>query len=118
MFKDKIVLDVGCGAAGKTLYYASKGVKRIYGIDPVKDYKDEAYNLAKQKDLEDKFQFVIGDAANLDFENDFFDTIIMNDAMEHVDKPLEVLNECYRVLKPGGMLYVNFLHTIILLVLI
>ena len=29
----------------------------------------------------------------------------MNDAMEHVEKPLEVLRECYRVLKPGSRLY-------------
>ncbi len=108
MFENKVVLDVGCGAAGKTLYYASKNVKKIYGIDPVEGYKDEANNLAKQKALNDKFQFVLGDAANLDFENNFFDTIIMNDAMEHVDMPLEVLNECYRVLRPGGRLYVNF----------
>ena len=32
----------------------------------------------------------------------------MNDAMEHVDKPDEVLKELYRILKPGGKFYVNF----------
>ena len=33
MFKDKVVLDIGCGAAGKTVFYASKGVKRIVGVE-------------------------------------------------------------------------------------
>ena len=108
MFKDKVVLDIGCGAGGKTLYYASKGVKKIYGVDVVDRYKEESSQLAQQKDLSHLFEFILGDAANLQFEDSTFDTIIMNDAMEHVDKPLEILKECHRVLKPGGKLYVNF----------
>jgi ubiquinone/menaquinone biosynthesis C-methylase UbiE len=108
MFKDKKVLDIGCGAAGKTLYYASMGAGKVWGVDVVAHYEKEAYELAKSKGLQDKFTFVLGDAANLPFEDGFFDTIIVNDAMEHVDKPLAVLRECYRVLKKGGRLYVNF----------
>lgn len=108
MFKDKVVLDIGCGAAGKTLSYAAIGVKHIYGIDVVDYYEKEAKELADKKGLSELFTFICADAAKLSFSDNFFDTIIMNDAMEHVDKPLEVLNECYRVLKPGGRLFVNF----------
>jgi len=108
MFKGKTVLDIGCGAGGKTLYYASQGVSMIYGIDILPKYEAEAYALAAEKGLQDKFRFLTGDAANLNFGDGFFDAIVMNDAMEHVGKPLEVLKECYRVLKPGGRLYLNF----------
>ncbi|MCK9444006.1 MAG: class I SAM-dependent methyltransferase [Tissierellaceae bacterium] len=108
MFKDKRVLDIGCGAGGKTLYYASRGVDKVWGIEVVEHYEDEANDLAEERGLRDKFQFVLGDAANMPFEDNFFHTIIMNDAMEHVDEPLTVLEECHRVLKPGGRLYVNF----------
>ncbi|KAB3534711.1 class I SAM-dependent methyltransferase [Alkaliphilus pronyensis] len=108
ILKDKVVLDIGCGAAGKTLYYAAQGAKKVYGIEVVERYEEEAKALAKEKGLEDRFQFISGDAAKLPFQENHFDTIIMNDAMEHVDKPLQVLNECYRVLKPKGRLYVNF----------
>lgn len=108
MFKDKVVLDIGCGAGGKTLFYAAQGAEKVYGIDVVEHYKEEANALAKEKGLEDQFEFLLGDAAQLPFEKDFFDTIIMNDAMEHVDDPLKVLKECYKVLKPKGRLYVNF----------
>lgn len=108
MFKDKVVLDIGCGAGGKTIYYASLGVKKIYGLEILEKYKEEAEKLAAQKGYADRFTFISEDAAQMSFESGTFDAIIMNDAMEHVDKPLEVLNECYRVLKPGGKLYLNF----------
>ncbi len=108
MFKDKTVLDIGCGAGGKTLYYASQGAKKVYGVDIVSRYENDAKKLARDKGLESRFQFVLGDASKLDFEDGFFDVIIMNDAMEHVDEPLKVLKECYRVLKKNGRLYLNF----------
>ena len=108
IFKDKTVLDVGCGAAGKTLYYASCGVKKIYGIDIVPKYKEESLALALDKKLIDRFEFILADVSKLPFEDGTFDTIVMNDAMEHLSKPVEVLNECHRVLKPKGILYINF----------
>ena len=108
MFKDKLVLDIGCGAGGKTVFYASKGVKKIIGIEILGKYKEEAENLAKEYGMGDKFEFIQGDAASMPFEDEAFDTIIMNDAMEHVDKPEMVLKECYRILKKDGRLYLNF----------
>ncbi|MDI9495586.1 MAG: class I SAM-dependent methyltransferase [Bacillota bacterium] len=108
MFKDKVVLDIGCGAGGKTVYYASLGVKKIRGLEILEKYREEAENLAKAHNLADKFEFVRGDAADMPFEDETFDTIIMNDAMEHVDKPEKVIEECYRVLKKDGRLYLNF----------
>ncbi len=107
MFKDKMVLDVGCGAGGKSLYYLTKGAKQVVGIDVVEKYKQESENLAKELSLQG-FTFYVQDAANTDFKDDFFDTIIMNDAMEHVADPTAVLREMKRILKPGGRLYVNF----------
>ena len=48
------------------------------------------------------------DAAELPFESDSIDTVIMNDAMEHFPEPEKVLKEALRVLKPEGRVYVNF----------
>lgn len=108
MFKDKEILDIGCGAAGKSLYYASKGANHVTGIEIVEHYEQEANELAKKLKLENKFTFVLGDGAKMPFKENSFDTVIMNDAMEHVDDPESVLKEINRVLKPKGRLYVNF----------
>ena len=107
MFKGKDVLDIGCGAAGKSLFYLSLGAKSVTGIDVVERYEQEAYDLQEKLGLSG-FTFKLEDAAKMSFEDNSFDTIIMNDAMEHVAEPEKVLNEVYRVLKPGGKLYVNF----------
>ena len=108
MFQNKVVLDVGCGAAGKTMYYASLGASKIVGMDIVEHYQAEAEALAQELGFADRFEFVAGDAAHTSFPDNTFDTVIMNDAMEHVDRPDEVLAEVRRILKPGGRLYVNF----------
>ena len=107
MFKDKDVLDIGCGAAGKSLYYLSLGAKSVTGIDVVEKYEKEAYSLQNELGLSG-FRFCVADAADTHFQENSFDSIIMNDAMEHVDKPDAVLKEVKRILKPGGKLYVNF----------
>lgn len=108
MFRDKTALDIGCGAGGKTIYYASLGVRQIIGLEILDKYKEEAEQLAKKYHQESVFSYHTGDAANMTFDPNTFDTIIMNDAMEHVADPEAVLGECYRVLKPGGHLYINF----------
>ncbi len=108
MFRDKVVVDIGCGAAGKSLYYASCGAKEVIGVDILEKYREEAEGLAKSLQLQDRFRFIAADATMLPFEPDTIDTIIMNDAMEHVDRPEAILEEALRVLKPGGRLYVNF----------
>ena len=108
MFKDKTVLDIGCGAAGKSLYYASLGAKMVHGADVVERYREESKKLSIEKGLEDKFEFHLCDAKKLEFEDETFDTIIMNDSMEHVAEPEEVVKECMRVLKPNGRLFINF----------
>ena len=107
MFFGKNVLDIGCGAGGKSLYYLSKGAEHVTGVDVVEKYKDESNSLMKKLNLEG-FEFVSADAAKMPFNNSVFDTVIMNDAMEHVQDPAAVLQEVYRVLKPNGKLYINF----------
>ena len=108
MFSDKTVVDIGCGAGGKSLYYASRGVKEVIGVEILEKYRAEADTLSNELGLTNQFRFVCADAAALPFADGSIDTIIMNDAMEHVARPEVVLSEMMRVLRPGGRLFVNF----------
>lgn len=46
---------------------------------------------------------VVGDALNLLFEDDSFDTVISTQVLEHVEKPWIMVKEIHRVLKTGGV---------------
>jgi 2-polyprenyl-3-methyl-5-hydroxy-6-metoxy-1,4-benzoquinol methylase len=91
MFSGKTVLDIGCGAAGKSLYYASLGARRVVGLDVLERYRGEALEHARRKGFEDRFEYVCADAAETGFADGEFDTVIMNDAVEHVARPEAVL---------------------------
>lgn len=104
----KKVLDMGCGASGKSLYYVSIGATEVVGVDIVPHYKEEAEAFAEKLGFSDRFAFILGDALNLPVEDCTFDVVIMNDFMEHIYDPERAVTEALRVLKPGGRLYINF----------
>lgn len=108
MFLDKEVLDMGCGAAGKSIYYASLGAKMVVGVDIVPHYEAEANELAAKLGYADKFRFVLASADSLPFPDESFDTVIMNDFMEHISNPEAALLEARRLLKKDGRIFINF----------
>lgn len=108
MFEGKQVLDMGCGAAGKTLYYCSLGAEQVTGVEIVAHYEQEANALARELGFADRFRFVCASAFELPFPDGFFDTIIMNDFMEHVSDPACTLREAMRLISPTGAIYINF----------
>lgn len=108
LFRDKRVLDLGCGAAGKSLYYVTQGAKKVTGVEIVSHYQAEAEALAEQLGLSDRFEFVSASALDLPFPDGSFDTVIMNDFMEHISDPEGVLRESMRLLAPGGRIFINF----------
>lgn len=106
--KNMNILDMGCGAGGKSIYYLSIGAASVTGVDVVEHYRSEAENFAKEKGYSENFRFIVGDAGNLNFPDGSFDTIIMNDFFEHASDPKGILTEALRLAKAGGGIYINF----------
>ena len=90
------VLDVGCGV-GKFVGYAVEKGAEGYGID----FSPSVIKLAKANF---KGQFVVGDITKMPYQNNFFDKIFCDEVYEHLslDEGQKMVNEIYRVLKPGG----------------
>jgi ubiquinone/menaquinone biosynthesis C-methylase UbiE len=105
--KNKILLDVGCGYGGRSVYYASMGAK-VIAID-IKPKRFKLSNeFAKLHNVDRQVTFQIADAAYLPFKNNSFDVVMSNNAMQYISNPLQSLNEFKRVVKPDGLICINF----------
>jgi Methylase involved in ubiquinone/menaquinone biosynthesis len=90
-------LDVGCGT-GFILSQVSDQVSRC-GID----LSPQMIERAKQT-LKEQAELVVGDAENLPWSDEWFDTVCCTFSFHHYPNPKKVLAEINRVLKKGGRL--------------
>lgn len=95
-------LDIGTGNGDFTLMISSQICSNeIFGID----INNEAVSLAKEKGI-NSFALNINNQ-KLPFPNDYFDLITSMDIIEHLTNSDNLLNEVFRVLKPGGVFLVS-----------
>jgi SAM-dependent methyltransferase len=102
----KDVLDLGCGYGGRSVRYAELGVRSLCGIEPAKRGCLEARDFAITNKVASRF--VVGVAESLPFRPACFDCVISYDVVEHVCDVTKTLEECLRVLRPGGSFYAIF----------
>jgi len=94
------ILDIGC--AGGAFLQAAKnlGISGI-GLEPNKwmcEYARSTYGIdARSGTLRDHH-----------FPDETFDLVSLWDVIEHVPSPKDVLEEIQRIVKPGGVLIVNY----------
>lgn len=90
------LLDIGCGVSPLCEEARVKeNGNEVYGID----FADKLI-----KRLQEKFPFVnysVADFYNLPFEDNFFDTVVLGEVIEHAEEPEKVIEEAFRVLKKG-----------------
>jgi ubiquinone/menaquinone biosynthesis C-methylase UbiE len=90
-----ILLDIGCGNKPYFKLFQPY-VKKYIGLD----FQDTAGERICNAD-------VIGDALGLPFDNNYFDTVLSTEVLEHVPEPQKMFHEIFRVLKPGGILILS-----------
>lgn len=101
-YNSPLVLELGC-ANGMFSRHVLKELSlvRLIGCD----ISQSAIKMAKERNLNhQRANYLINDASLLPYKNEIFDAVIGNSILHHVPVGL-VLNECYRVLKPGGIIW-------------
>lgn len=93
-FRDKKVLEVGCGYGGDGKLIAEVA-KQVVCTDI---YQDPRWNSMKEANL----SFAIADAKKLSYPANFFDVTLAKDLLHHIDDPHQVLRQLGRVTKKGG----------------
>jgi len=84
---DDVYLEIGAGA----------GISK----DFLERYKIQRTDFMGSEDNDIRGNV---DAHALPYENDMFDGVLLFDALHHFARPMDAMNECLRVTKPGGKL--------------
>lgn len=116
--KNTKILDCGCGKGHHTAALAGFGYKNITGIDLSETsgeggiYNKETLGSLWQLPLWEKLgsqfgtNYLFYDGNTTPFKNETFDVVLLYAVIEHVDLPETFLQECSRILKPGGKILI------------
>ena len=108
-FKNKKVLDFGCGHGSLTLDIAALGAQKVIGID----LEINLINFAKKNldqnfpALKDKVEFELIDLLTTDKFKDI-DYIVSKDTFEHSLHLDKILEKFHQILKKDGRIFVGF----------
>ncbi len=93
--KEMKVYDIGCGSKPFKAYMVGREIPYI-GVDIEDGFYDPGHI-----DL-------VGSAYAVPAEDGCADAVISNQVIEHLERPLEALDEAARILKKGGILFLAF----------
>lgn len=93
------ILDIGCGK-GEFLSLAKERGWEIFGLEPSKGFaefisKNYGLNITS-KPLEEA-----------GYQDSFFDVVVLNMVLEHIDEPRKMLGLIGRILKKNGILFIE-----------
>jgi 2-polyprenyl-3-methyl-5-hydroxy-6-metoxy-1,4-benzoquinol methylase len=110
LLSEKAVLDLGCWCGGMAVSMAERcGIRNMYGIDVNNAFIRAANIFASTRhDKRINYNFQVGFGESLPYEDNFFDAVVSNDVLEHVKSVKKTLEECKRIIKPGGMIFSVF----------
>ena len=102
----KNILDVATGTGDLAIEMLKATPDKITGIDISNGMLEIGRKKIKEKGLEDKISLQQADSENLPFEDNDFDAVCVSFGARNFENLENGLSEMYRVLKPGGKLYI------------
>ena len=96
------VLDWGCGHGQISHLLRQRGVD-VVAFDYAEGSEPRVVVLEHYPEIE---AHVSGEPVALPFPENHFDTVLSCGVLEHVQRPVDSLQELHRVLRPGGRLFI------------
>lgn len=96
------IIDFGGGFAGSARHLAKKFGCRITVINLSETENERGRKMNGQQGLDHLIDIIDGSYDDVPLEDEQFDIVWSEDAILHSNKKQEVVNEAYRLLKPGG----------------
>ena len=106
------VLDTGSGVGGPALRLAQYYGCQVTGLELVESSVEIARTRVTEAEMQERVVFQCGNATAMPFEDSTFSVIWSQDAWCHIDDRQVLLEECARVIAPGGtLLFSDWLFT-------
>lgn len=93
------LLDIGCSSGALLRIAKDLGFSRAEGVEPAP--------LAAQSANEAGLKVTCGLLHEAKFPNASFDALTLFEVIEHLKDPAALLQECRRILRPGGMMLIG-----------
>lgn len=114
LYRNKIILDVGCGNGHMVHYFAQHGARISIGVDIayyyIKDGQKEreffVYNEKLKPRLNSSISFINSDVEKLPFKDNSFEMVLAVSLLHHVNEKSNFISECQRILSVGGSLVI------------
>lgn len=100
-FKNKNIIDVGCGGGRYTNALRQLKAKSVVGVD----YSNDGIFTAKKNYNYKNISFKKQNVLNLNFRNNSFDIVFSNGVLHHTSDFRKGIKELHRICKPGGYIY-------------
>jgi cyclopropane-fatty-acyl-phospholipid synthase len=101
------VLDVGCGWGSLLLFLAQRFSCRGWGVTPAPKQVDYVRKRASESGLTDLIRVDEAHFQDLNLPSETFNAVTFIGCIIHIDDKRGVLQECYRLLKPKGRIYIS-----------
>ena len=105
----KKILDCGAGGSDPKLVFFLENGFEAHGIDISDEQISDSNEYCNEKEF--SLNIIKGDMRNIPFDSEFFDFVYSYNSIFHLSKNDSgiAIEEMHRVLKKGGMCYLNFL---------
>lgn len=105
-FRNRKVLDLGCGFGWHCRYAREQGARSVIGID----LSDKMLTRAKEMTNDDAVEYQKGAIEDIDFPDESFDIVMSSLAFHYVQHFDELCRKVHQCLSPGGAFVFSVEH--------